>query len=538
MSAVNHVPQGRNRGDDQYALLIDRIRKAPLDDSGKIFVARALSEPGLRETSDGSVLLDIALTAQQHGLVDEAVDFLHEATTRFPDDQDAWYRYLELLDLLGRRDEFIRQIARAEPHVGKNKLRSWFKGRTGDNAIEDGPEWCTEPFRELRREEEEIRLFMRFFRGRPDDFARQWVNREEGKSGYVPVRRPLTADDIRDHLSGRRTYGIYLLNSDAMVHTGVIDMDLVPALRDIRSQRKNKNTIRREALYLHKRISAMAAKSGLCCLAEVSGGKGYHFWFPVAEPVPAAAMRQVLQTMTREIERDVTAYSLEVFPKQDRVTGKGYGNLVKLPLGIHRKTGKPSFFILAADRERKSQFDLLATLTPSPAARILNLVRDKHRADVLVHPRQKKRQKEYPELAALEQNCPMLGQVMATLTSSRTLSLREEKVLLGTLSHVKRGRLLLHHLFSHLPDYNRPLLDYRISRVRGGVLGCRRIHSLLEAGPDLPCTFSRTGDYPHPLLHLTEEAHEPAPRQERVDNLKDALVCLKTAIRQVERFME
>ena len=230
------------------------------------------------------------------------------------------------------------------------------------------------------------------------------------------------------------------------------------------------------------------------------------------------------------------SFSLEIFPKQDQRTGKGFGNLVKLPLGIHRGTGKPSFFVLAADRTRNSQFELLSWLRPTPAATLEKLAASGSAAPVVVHPRHAAWAEEYPELAKLEACCPMLGQVMATVRSGRELSLREEKILLSTIGHLPRARLLLHHLFSRLPEYSRPLLEYKISRVRGTVLGCRRIHSLLEHGGDLPCRFEDDG-YPHPLRHLPEFAGEPEPRSEKVENLRDALVGLKTAIRQVERFM-
>jgi hypothetical protein len=36
---------------------------------------------------------------------------------------------------------------------------------------------------------------------------------------------------------------------------------------------------------------------------------------------------------------------VEVFPKQDRLGGKGLGNLIKLPLGLHQVTLRPSHFL-------------------------------------------------------------------------------------------------------------------------------------------------------------------------------------------------
>jgi len=160
-------------------------------------------------------------------------------------------------------------------------------------------------------------------------------------------------------------------------------------------------------------------------------------------------------------------------------------------------------------------------------------------AEVVIHPRYEKWAAAYPELAALRVKCPMLGQLMVHVRQARALSVREEKVLLGTLSHLPRGREYLHHLFSELPEYNRPLLDYRISRVRGTPLGCKRIHSLLdEGGASLPCRFDTAASYPHPLLHLDGYQDGDAPKCEKVENLKDAVAGLKAALVQLERFLD
>ena len=36
---------------------------------------------------------------------------------------------------------------------------------------------------------------------------------------------------------------------------------------------------------------------------------------------------------------------IEVFPKQDEVNEGGFGNLLRLPLGVHRRTGQEGFFV-------------------------------------------------------------------------------------------------------------------------------------------------------------------------------------------------
>lgn len=55
---------------------------------------------------------------------------------------------------------------------------------------------------------------------------------------------------------------------------------------------------------------------------------------------------------------------MEVFPKQNRISLKGYGSLVRGPLGIHRKTGKRYGFLDPETLERvgrnlTEQFDYL-----------------------------------------------------------------------------------------------------------------------------------------------------------------------------------
>ncbi|HHO48855.1 MAG TPA: DNA primase [Desulfobacteraceae bacterium] len=524
-----------------FRLLVTRLEQAPLDETGRKFVEKVLARKDLLPHFEDGQILRLAILAQQHGCIQQSLEIYAWLNLHRPECRDGWRSHCETLGLLGDRQGLVRLRALAVAHVPAAELESWFSPGTTPAADEgelaDGFAAIAAPFAELQKEDRDIRLFMNLFRGRDDAFARQWADREEDRCGYVPVRRPLTANDIRDHFAGRKTYGIYLLDGNSTVHTGVIDIDLISRLRNREEARKERANIRREGVYLIQRIQELAAGANLTTIAEFSGGKGYHFWFPLADPVPAGDMRRALLHIAGSLQGDVQCFELEVFPKQERLTGKGFGNLVKLPLGIHRVTGKPSCFALAANRTTSSQFDLLRTVRPSPPEAVKKLAGQHGGAEVVTHPRHAQWAAEFPELATLEARCAMLAQIIASLRASRTLSTREEKILLGTLGHLPRGGLLLHHLFARLPEYNRPLLDYRISRTRGTILGCKRIHSLLEQGSAvLPCEFRDKG-YPHPLRHLEGFSDDPVPKSEKVENLRDALISLKTAIEQIDRFI-
>ena len=535
---------------ENWSLLLNRMESAPFDSSGRDCVVRAASNAAFYQRLSPDDALRCVRVLQQHGLHDLSVDIMEWFNSEHPESRSMWREHLETLQLLGKRTALLSLRARAARHVPEEMLRCWIgpapervaqtESADPQENIDDSTDAVEQPFAELRRKEQDMVAYMNIFSGRYDTYARQWADRREQKQGYVPVRRPLTPNDIEEHLSGRKTYGIYLLEADSSVRTGVIDIDLAASYRESRKMREHRALIRREAEYLLKRIADIASEAGLRFLAEVSGGKGYHFWFPVSSPVNARDMRTCLNSVANQVKADVTCFSLEVFPKQDSLKGRRLGNLVKLPLGIHRVTGKPSWLLGAGGRDRDAQFQLIRSFKSSDPDAVRQFAAGQTSAEVIIHPRHAAWAAEYPELAALEVKCPVLGQVFAAIKASRTLGVREEKVLLGTLSHLPRGRLLLHHLFSSLPEYNRPLLDYRISRVRGTPLGCRRIHNLLDQPhADLPCRFGGDG-YAHPLKHLKEYAEgtlEDMPVSEKVVNLEDALENLRTALRMVERFL-
>jgi hypothetical protein len=87
------------------------------------------------------------------------------------------------------------------------------------------------------------------------------------------------------------------------------------------------------------------------------------------------------------------------------------------------------------------------------------------------------------------------------------------------------------------PEYNPHQVDYRISRLRGTPLGCRRIHDLLEFVGTF-CRFDRPASYPHPLLHIDGWEAPSGPPSEKVADLAGAIERLQIAIGQVQRFLK
>jgi hypothetical protein len=381
------------------------------------------------------------------------------------------------------------------------------------------------------------------------------------------------------------------------VRAAVLDADLVPALRAGKRSRKAAGTIRAELRFLARRVRSLGRERGVSPVIEFSGGKGYHFWFLFSRPVPAAAARRLLTGLAGAVSADLSAFSLEVFPKQDRLSGKGLGNLVKLPLGVHRMSGRRSWFSECADRSVDAQLCWLADVRPADPDRIDfggpepggggsgpagNTPRrpgspGKGRPNRAAGPRavplspapypppeaegdgagepESDRQADGPTsrsgagaepsaaaggaadgsgaaaLARLEAACPPLAAAAGECRSGRGLSESGERVLFQTLAFLPAGAELLHRLMAAVPDVPPREVEYRLGRVRGTPLGCRRIHAMTGYRGDF-CDFSATEGYAHPLRHL--EIAAPRPIHERTAELASALRNLKAAIAAVE----
>lgn len=179
----------------------------------------------------------------------------------------------------------------------------------------------------------------KLFVNRTDDYAEQ---QEDGT--YRRVGRALTRDDIDEHLKGSRTIGVYSINpQDQTVKWICWDIDTL-----------DPENVKGAIKGIHDRIKAHQLRLE-ATLVEFSGSKGYHVWLLFEPPISAA----LAYHMGRRIAEEA-GVQCEVFPKQAELLSP-YGNLVKLPLAVHRKSGNRSYF---------ASWDQLAPVSASEIFRV------------------------------------------------------------------------------------------------------------------------------------------------------------------------
>ncbi len=179
-----------------------------------------------------------------------------------------------------------------------------------------------------------VDLYRSLFNTRDDVFARYWEDLPGKKSGYAPVYRlnqspqALTDTVILAHLEGNQTLGVYPLFPDNTTAFLAIDFD------------------GSDWSSLIQRVAVIAIDNGLFCAIERSkSGNGGHLWFFFSERLPAYKARQMGKLLLDQAWIKNRKTFDRMFPSQDEHTGKGYGNLICLPLQGKFATEEKTVFI-------------------------------------------------------------------------------------------------------------------------------------------------------------------------------------------------
>lgn len=220
---------------------------------------------------------------------------------------------------------------------------------------------------ENRSPEEKLALFMDYFTGRTDVYA--VAKNTAGKKAWYPASngyydrrnpdlKPLTPKVIEGHLrrDNRFHVGLYPLCTDDSCRLLVCDFDdddFKQAARAYADECKN---------------------HGLDPLIEVSrSGNGAHVWIFFGEPIPASLARSVGIGLLAKASPDSYFSSFDrFFPSQDTLPakGRGYGNLIALPLAGHHRSEGTTVFVDSDFQPLPDQFEALARTKKSTLSKL------------------------------------------------------------------------------------------------------------------------------------------------------------------------
>jgi hypothetical protein len=175
----------------------------------------------------------------------------------------------------------------------------------------------------------------RLFVNRHDDYAIQQPNGQ-----YLRANQPLTLEIIEQHINGKVTVGVYQLNEFNCVKYLCFDLDP--------ETNKDPLTVARRILEVlleaDKDKRPRIWSKSLLLEASRYPDNSYHLWV-FFEPTVPAKVAKWLGLRILELA-NLNPKNIEVFPKQPKLTKeRPFGNLVKLPLGLHQVEKKWSRFV-------------------------------------------------------------------------------------------------------------------------------------------------------------------------------------------------
>ena len=253
--------------------------------------------------------------------------------------------------------------------------------------------------------DQKVDLFMSYFKGRTDIFARRWLNKTTLKTGYQPVClnewqegkcdkkayrclqcpnknfKELSSSDIYHHLEGKDlscqdVVGLYAImpdNSCALLCTDFDDKSCTHRYkRDVLS------------------FVGVCRDWGIPYAMERSrSGNGAHVWIFFGECIPAQMARRLgnailSEAMSRDGRMSFNSYD-RFFPSQDFVRDDGLGNLVALPLQGQARKKLNSVFVDERFLAYRDQWAFLASVRKI----------ERHRVEALLS------EYQYEELGAL-----------------------------------------------------------------------------------------------------------------------------------------
>lgn len=523
-----------------------------------------------REIRDADLHLRWADLLEEMGLVDDLITELNLAIRDDPSRRDVYVRLAEVhldqgqprraarvwADLAAKdpqRPEYYREWGKALEEAGEyDRAKEVYEtggSQTGDRIFEGlvkNLAFLTDP--EPPAEEppapgallpqtRHLVTFLSLFGGREGVHARQWSS-PTGECGYTPVEEPLTPRIVENHILGNYTAGVYPVRLDNTVNFVAFDFDMAKfAVRKTISSRRLWDAAMAKVHSAACRLMDVCAAHDIPVYLEDSGFKGRHAWIFLEEPVPAGVAKKFGDLMAARLLPLPPEVVLEVFPRQGSVARGSLGNLIKLPLGIHKRTGRRALFIEPSGETLRDQLGFLESIVRVPRRTLYGFIQQalqgrertqaqgasQVEAPVDIKTAQPGEveapapvpvsipvlRPEYdmerdPQFQALLARCAVLRTIVDRIHQTGSLSKDEAQVLIHTAGHLDHGPEAVNALFAraYVTD---PSVMLK-SRLRGNPMSCPRIRSRIPgitSSVSCNCVFDQGSDpYPTPLIHV------------------------------------
>ncbi len=349
--------------------------------------------------------------------------------------------------------------------------------------------------------------FLNLFKGREEYFAKQIKNENENFI-YVPVKQTLNSSILDLHISGDLTLGLYTLTKESTCFTSVFDIDIKKAVYDsLNKESAEFHDIKKEVFKISGLLREELMKYELPSFLVDSGNKGAHVWMFFHEPVDAKPLKSFLKFILEKITLPEEIH-IDLFPAQERLKENGLGNLIKLPLGIHKKSGKRSLFLtenFIPFTNQNEGLNIIRQISRNQFRKAIeSSLTSKNKQE---NKKEHKRDLDMPhEIERLLIGCSVIHSLVGKIEQNHFLEPKEEHVLIYVLGSLgKSGHVFCHFIFAKTLRYNPDSLTGKLKAVPPNPMSCPKIRKHLKQLSEYVncnCEFDlEDKEYPSPLKH-------------------------------------
>ncbi len=364
-----------------------------------------------------------------------------------------------------------------------------------------------------------IQDYMDLFVGREDTYARETCG-AGNKRMSEQVPEPLTEEMIRQHLSGDVILGTYVQRPNGTSKYVVFDIDISKKiLLQYDYGSSEFNAYKQNVAEYASKLCKILHRMGMTGYIEDSGFRGYHVWVFFTGWIPVRYINRFTECVQKELGDSGDGITMEVFPNSARIRAGKFGQKIRLPLGVHIRTGNRSYFIDVQFRpitDYKDYFSGVAKFSLNAVQKVLG-----------TYLPETKEQEKYKVVDTDLEKFGTLSETVRIVLEKCSLMryLCQKAASTGYLSHFERMSIL--HVFGHMGDEGREFvhtvmaftLNYQydttekfILKIPEKPISCAKLreqYKLITAEYGCSCNFKRTKNcYPSPVLHAIKNSGE------------------------------
>ena len=350
------------------------------------------------------------------------------------------------------------------------------------------------------------------FAGREDIYSQESIGYDKKRQSQLQPQA-LSSEIVNRHLAGAATIGTYIQRPNATVHFMVFDVDVSrKILLQYERGTEEFKTYLTQALHYSYDILKCLQNMGMRSYIEYSGSRGYHVWLLLSEWIPVRYANMFFEVMVAKLPEVPDGISLEQFPNRTHVKPGKYGQVLKLPLGVHIRTGERSYFLDESGNAVADVNTFLDSLSCQSLAAIKKVL--------AANPGQREPEKRIEvdnDISVFGENLDSgVKEVLTKCNLMRYLCLKAKNT--AYLSHFERmsilyvfghmgdaGKEFVHQVMGYTMNYSYNTTQRFIDKIPEKPVSCLKLrdqYPQITAEIGCSCSFKRTkGCYPSPVLH-------------------------------------